>query len=249
MNDKTEAMQRKIAGLLAKAERAGSPEEAETFAAKAEQLMVKYAIDAAMFAGSADADEIVKRYVDIGGIYALCSTQGLNLLSKALGTTEYWITGKASKAHTGVIVGYEGDVDALIMLWNSLSLQATTAMQRWAAGRDLSHLSAFEKFNERRTFLQGFWMRAGSRAATAFAAAVKEADAEHAGSDTGYSGGAALALVNRADQVKAQLPKDLRTQKSRTKSGSWEASAAGAAAADNADLGQKRVQNRKTLAQ
>ena len=237
-----EAMQRKIAGLLRKAEGASTTAEAGAFASKAEQLMVKYSIDAAMLA-TEEKEAIITRHVDIKGIYALPTTIGLNGLAKALGTTQYWIMGRQSKSHTGVICGFQGDVDTLVMLWSSLTLQATTAMQQWAAQNDrLKEMTPFEKFNERRTFLMGFWVRASKRAEDAFKVAVKEADAE-------YSGGAALALVDRAAQVKAHMPANMKTQKSRTKTGSWDASKAGAAAADKADLGQKRMANRKSLPQ
>ena len=230
-----ESIQRKIAGLLAKAERAGSPEEAEAFAAKAEQMMVKYAIDAAMLGATTSSDTVIVRAVDIKGTYALQATGGLNGLSQSLGTTRYWISGKASGTHTGHLAGFTTDVDMVIMLWNSLSIQAATAMASWAKdGGIQKSMTAFEKFNERRTFLTGFWGRACARAASAHATAVKEAEVE-------YSGGAALALVDRASQVEAVVPQGMRTQKSRTKSGSMNAAMAGAAAAERADLGQKRM--------
>lgn len=238
-----ESIQRKIAGLLAKAERAGSPEEAEAFAAKAEQMMVKYAIDAAMLGATTAADKVIVRSVEIKGTYSLAATMGLNGISEALGSCRYWISGKAAQSHTGHLAGFSTDVDMTIMLWNSLSIQAATAMAQWAKNGGIDKgMTAFEKFNERRTFLSGFWVRASSRAAAAFKAAVADAEVE-------YSGGAALALVDRASQVDAVVPQGMRTQKSRTKSGSYGAAMAGAAAAERADLGQKRMAgNRSAIA-
>lgn len=237
-------MQRKIEGLLRKAERAGSPEEADAFSKKAEALMLKYSIDHMMLGKDAKTDEPIIRVVEIKGIYALCSTQGLNGIVIALGQCSYWITGKAAKSHEGKVCGFESDVDQAIMLWNSLAIQATNAMQHWAAERaDLSGMSAFEKFQERRTFLQGFWARAARRVEAAFRATLEEAEVE-------YNGGAAIALVDRKAKVDAIVPKNMRTQKDRTKMGSWGALEAGQKAAERADLGQKRVsENRKKLAQ
>lgn len=235
-------MQRKIEGLLRKAERAGSPEEAEAFSAKAEALMLKYSIDHMMLGNKEErSDDPIIRVVEIKGIYALCSTQGLHGIVKALGTCEYWITGKAAKSHNGMVCGFESDVDQAIMLWNSLALQAANAMQHWAANRDLSGMSAFEKFQERRTFLQGFWMRAARRVREAFEEVLNEAEVE-------YHGGAALALVDRKEKVKALMPQGMRSQKDRTKMGSYGALVAGQDAAERADLGQKRVtENRRKL--
>jgi hypothetical protein len=238
-------MQRKIEGLLRKAERAGSPQEAEAFSMKAEALMLKYSIDHMMLGGKeAKSEEPIIRIVEIKGIYAKCSTQGLAGVVNALGQCAYWINGNAAKSHNGKVCGFESDVDQAIMLWNSLALQAANAMQHWAAERaDLAGMSAFDKFKERRTFLDGFWYRAATRVQAAFAEVLEEAEVE-------YNGGAALALVDRKEKVNAMTPKNMRVQKDRTKMGSWGALEAGQKAAERADLGQNRVsENRKKLAQ
>ena len=235
-------MQRKIEGLLRKAERAGSPQEAEAFSQKAEALMLKYSIDRMMLGDKEKTDEPIIRVVEIKGIYALTSTQGLNGIVMALGQCAYWITGKAAKSHQGKVCGFESDVDQAIMLWNSLALQATNAMQHWAAERaDMSGMTPFEKFQERRTFLQGFWARAARRVQEAFKATLEEAEVE-------YNGGATLALVDRKEKVNTMVPQNMKTQKDRTKMGSWGAVEAGQKAAERADLGQTRVgENRKKL--
>ena len=61
----------KVRKLLAKAEDpATTPEEAESFTAKAQQMMTKYAIDLAMITDATRADKVVARGWAVHGPYA-----------------------------------------------------------------------------------------------------------------------------------------------------------------------------------
>lgn len=64
MSDMTD----KVRKLLAKAERAGTPEEAEAFAAKAQQLIIEHTIDTALLTDT-DRDKITNKMVKLSSYY------------------------------------------------------------------------------------------------------------------------------------------------------------------------------------
>lgn len=115
--------------LLAKAERASTPEEAEAFAAKAEELMARYSIDAAALAASNPerVETIGTRKIMLDGYplpkAVLLQAVAVNLNCQVLITNFKGISGRK----LATIYGHESDLEAFDMLATSLLLQATTA--------------------------------------------------------------------------------------------------------------------------
>lgn len=102
--------------------------------------------------------------------------------------------------------------------------------------------TAMEKFKARRTFIKAFGVGAAERIHTARRHVVQEAEKE--------TPGAELVLRDRATAVEEFLAKkvpDLKTVKSREKSGGYGASSAGYTAGKNANTGDKQVGNQRAL--
>ena len=244
-----DAMLAKIRKLLAKAEDpATTPEEAESYTAKATELVAAYGIDEALLA-EADAghDRVGDRVVVLDAPYAL-DKAGL-LATVATGVRcrvvqrERWVDGaKQLSLH---LFGYGADLERAELLFTSLLLQATGQMRRSPVPRGDS-VAAF-----RRSWLAGFAMAVGERLRAAERAAQQAAE-QAAGQQSGQTGPAgadrgnrpsvALVLAGREDRVEAQVQEaypQLGRARRRTLSG--RGSGAGWAAGQQADLGGRRM--------
>lgn len=123
----------RVRKLLAKAEKAGSEHEAEAFTAKAQELILKYAIDEAMLqqSGEKPGERIIAHTVTVKG-YARAKLSLMHRVARGLGmrSVQYsndragWSEGK------GQVVGWESDVAAFEVLFASLQMQATTEAKR-----------------------------------------------------------------------------------------------------------------------
>ena len=226
---------RKIKGLLAKAESSTFEGERESFMQKANELIVKHAIDLAMLADdNRDDDRIITYHVENRGSFAQSWTIGYNRLSSALGVTVYYtIGGRLSSNHTGVIVGYKSDVDNLVMLHTSLTLQATTAMKKFFKENGYHSTNASERYRARREFLNQFFIAASKKIEDSLDNTVKE------------TAGAEVALRDRFDEVVGHAPGNLVSSRSRYSAGSAHAANAGRLAGSRADVGQTRVSGTK----
>lgn len=172
--------------LLAKAERASTPEEAETYAAKAEELMARYSIDQAALAASEPhrSDPIGTRQITLDG-YANPKAVLLQGIAKSLNChVILFPAGGGVKLAT--IYGHESDLEAFDMLATSLLLQATTAAT--ATHKRAPHING-RTF--RHNFLLGFAGRVYQRMQEAREQAVNESTVP----------GTALAVVDRSKAV------------------------------------------------
>lgn len=233
----------KIQKLLAKAERAGTPEEADAFFAKAQELMSLWAIDEAMLAargGKQVDDKIVQDKVHVNKTYwkqeaLLWARTGRSnnvvVLQSHAGTKEPYV----------MLIGYKSDVERLKMLVASLNIQcASQANVRFrdhvgSLPRGLKP-TAMEGFVWRRSFREGFALRIAERLAEIQAATVKTADTT--------SGGSLLpALRSREEDVLKYVSANFQVGKAANRQTSYDRSGAraGQAAANNADLGQSRM--------
>ena len=114
-----EAMTKRISALMAKADSTNSPEEAQAFYAKAEQLMLRYAIDrASLEKGSkVEKEEVItvtiafphtrERFKALGVFGSSLLNEAIGLTGIAVNTRTYTITlygRKADVSHTRTII-------------------------------------------------------------------------------------------------------------------------------------------------
>ncbi|SDF47489.1 Protein of unknown function [Blastococcus fimeti] len=218
---------RVIRGLLAKAEATEFAEEAETLTAKAQELMTRHAVDAAVLQGDRPAGDVETRRVHVADPYIRAKVQLLGAVAEANDVRLVWYQGLG----IATIIGGRADLDAVELLFTSLLLQVAQGLA--AAERTAGPSSSPRAF--RRAFVLGYAHRIGERLqdarrrATAAAAAEREMD---------------LLPVLRSrreavDSAVAQLFPKLRTSRSRASvdSGGW---FAGRSAAERADVGPRR---------
>jgi Protein of unknown function (DUF2786) len=221
----------RIRGLLAKAESTEFPEEAEALSAKAQELMTRYAVDEALLsaAGARDlAAEVTGRRLPVDNPYPEAKVLLLTVVGQANGVRVVW------ERWLGIatLVGLPSDLRAVELLYTSLLVQVSRAVTE--AGR--AGGSATRSVRFRRAFLFAYAGRIGERLAEARDEATTAASRE-AGTDL------VPVLRERAvavDTVFADwFPQARSAGQRRVDAGGWYA---GRAAADRADLGNRRGQ-------
>jgi hypothetical protein len=220
---------RRIRGLLAKAESTEFPDEAEALTAKAQELMTRHAVDAALLAADASSGgvAVATRRVHVQDPYVRAKMQLLAAVAEANGVRLVWY----QSLGIANLVGATSDVDAVELLFTSLLLQVAQALT--AAERPSALRSASRSF--RRSFLLGYAHRIGERLRTARERATAEAAAAH---------DVDLLPVLRSRQAAveervAELFPHVRASRNRSSvdAGGW---FAGRAAAERADVGHRR---------
>ena len=147
-----------IRALLAKAEATEFAEEADTFTAKAQDLMTRYAIDEALLADAADGIEVRSRRVHVDNPYASTKVQLLATVGHVNRVKAIWDDPRG----VATIVGLPVDLDLAEMLFTSLLVQATRAMtDAGRATRGGHRLDRSPSF--RRAFLLSYADRIGER--------------------------------------------------------------------------------------
>lgn len=231
----------RVRALLAKAESTQFPEEAEALTAKAQELMARHSIDAALAAAGADPGRRgspERRRVVVPNPYVTAKVHLLSVVARANRCEAVWMKDE------GVVFlfGYPVDLEAVELLFTSLLLQATTAAL--AAGAQVDAWGRSRTRSFRSSFLVSFAARIGERLEEAAQHAVDEAVAE----DEGAGGGALLpVLADRAADVRAArdeaFPRVRRTTTRVTNGAGWQA---GRTAAERASLtGQTQVGGRR----
>lgn len=152
--DMTEDILAKVRKILAKAEDpAATPGEAETYTAKAAELIATYGIDRALLAmADPTSDSVGDRIVVLDPPYALdkadlLSGVAIRLRCRSVQRVSYAENIKQISLH---LFGYESDLLRSEMLYTSLLLQATSTLARTPVPRAES-AAAF-----RRSWLGGF---------------------------------------------------------------------------------------------
>jgi hypothetical protein len=215
----------RIRGLLAKAEGTDHPAEAETFTAKAQELMTRHAVDEAVLRGLQHEDiPVASRRVHLQSPYANVKATLLN----AVAVPNRCRTVLMNEYDIAVLVGTPTNVDQTELLFTSLLIQATRAMAE-AGHRGARSTDRSATF--RRSFLLAYATRIGER--------LREADR----STTDTYGTELVPLLQReADAVTAeferQFPRLRQGGSTSVDLRGWEA---GRAAADRAAFVAGRI--------
>lgn len=230
-----------IRKLLAKAEGAATPAEAEVYTAKAVELMARHGLDEALVNAKREVRETpTSKRIPMDGSYTKEKASLLGWLMAAVGgKSVHHNYGKKTLAVT--LVGFATDIERIELLYTSLLLQALPQMNRLTKedvdplwGRwDVSNqqLAAFK-----RSWLIGFANTVHHRVQEAERKAAEQKTAEETPS-TGQPG-TALVLSDRRAQVEAfhaKLFPDLGSAKARKVDSA--AYRRGAVAGRNANLG------------
>jgi len=128
----------KVRKLLAKAEGASTPEEAESYNTKAAELIAKWGIDAAMAAVTEPTrDKITDRKIVLDQPYARDKADLLWAITNPLRIKAVMLTGKGYDArgrskntYTMHLFGFASDMERAEVLFTSLLLQAHTDLYR-----------------------------------------------------------------------------------------------------------------------
>jgi hypothetical protein len=223
----------RIRALLAKAESTTFPEEAETYTAKAQELMARHSIDAALLDASAPTHaEPVAVRIGVDAPYEGPKSMLLSVVAAANRCRTVW----SKEYGFNTAFGFETDLELVELLYTSLLVQATAAMTAHGSRRDSYGRSSTRSF--RQSFLTAYANRIGER----LSGATERVNAEAAA----VVGGSALlpVLAARDDAVRERVETvfpALRHQRVsvRNRDG-WES---GRAAADRASLQPRREVN------
>lgn len=116
--------------LLAKAERAGTPAEADAFNTKAAELMARHGIDSAMLAAAGRRrDEIGQRRTAMSDPYSMEESQLASWTGSALGCRAIRHGGmRRGQVEAVTLFGFRSDLERAELMFTSLLLQATRAV-------------------------------------------------------------------------------------------------------------------------
>ena len=148
----------RIRNLLAKAESTTFEAEAMAFTAKAQELMTRYAIDAALVHGRGrDDDRPVAIRVPIDAPYVDHKSLLLQTVAAAGRCRSVFLP----LVSMSTVVGYPADIAAVELLFTSLLVQAQTAMTDAATRAPAGSRPRSQSF--RSAFLAGYTSRIGAR--------------------------------------------------------------------------------------
>ena len=216
----------RIHNLLAKAESTTFEAEAMAFTAKAQELMTRYAIDAALVQGPARAnDRPVAIRVPIDAPYVDPKSLLLQVVASAGRCRAVFLP----LVSLSTVVGYPGDVEAVELLFTSLLVQAQTAMTDAATRAPAGSRPRSQAF--RSAFLAGYTKRIDERLRAINEAVYAEVEAQQ--------GSAFLPVLrSRSEAVDDFVSDRFGELKSRFRNRYLDAAgwASGINAADNAQL-------------
>ncbi|MFF2503990.1 DUF2786 domain-containing protein [Streptomyces sp. NPDC058067] len=151
----------RIRALLAKAEATGYPPEAEALSAKAQELMARHSVDAALLAARTHAKDVPGACrIGVDAPYETAKAALLDAVASANRCRAVWNSGFGFST----VVGFESDLEAVELLHTSLLVQGTAAMTRAEAEQRAGGRKRTKTF--RQAFLAAYAHRIGDRLAT-----------------------------------------------------------------------------------
>jgi hypothetical protein len=162
---------KRVRALLAKAESTGFPAEAETYTAKAQELITRHSIDEALLDADDPAVVPFARRIGVDHPYESEKASLLHAVAAANRCHTVW----SPELGFSTVFGFDADIDAVEMLYTSLLLQANRAMARAEPAGGKAGKSRLKTF--RRSFLVAFAVRIGERLAGTAEAAGAAAQA------------------------------------------------------------------------
>jgi hypothetical protein len=244
MNGTTGTLGR-IRKLLARAERAGTPEEAQACTDKAVELMARHGVDMALLAAAEPGrDEIGATRVAVADPYSAGKARLLGWTASALRCRAVLHQLRGGRVDAVTVFGFASDRERVEVLFTSLLVQAGAQLLRERPPHKGESVAAY-----RRSWLHGFAVQVHRRLVSAEERAERRAEerAERQAGDRGEAG-TAIVLADRRSQVErayAEAFPVLGRGRRSTLSGSG--FAAGAAAGELADLGAGALSRRRTL--
>lgn len=221
--------------LLAKADGAATPQEAETYTAKAVELMARHGIDAALLAAADPGlDEIGATRLGMDDPYSAGKARLLGWTASALRCRVVLHEAWGGRVAAVSVFGFASDRERVELLYTSLLLQATGQVARQRPRHRDESVAAY-----RRSWLHGFSVEVHRR----LVAAESRAAQAHSpvATDTG-SCSVALVLADRSDRVdRAYLDAFPTIGRARRSTLSGSGFAAGTSAGERADLGRGAV--------
>jgi hypothetical protein len=221
--------------LLAKAEGAATDAEAESYTAKAVELMARHGIDAALLAAAHPGhDEIGPLRIHLRDPYSAGKARLLGWTSAALGCRWVMHPARGGRVAAVTVFGHAADRERVELLYTSLQLQATSQLVRLRPPLPGESVPAY-----RRSWLYGFAAEVHRRLVAAEVAAAEQA-AEAAAGTTPAEPVQSVALVlacrrQRVESAFAAAFPGLATARRTVLTGSGYA--AGALAGERAELG------------
>lgn len=229
--------------LLAKADGAATPEEAQTYTAKAVDMMARHGIDEALLAaslgpGAPGRDEIGTCHIPVADPYSAGKARLLAWTASALRCRAVLHEAGGGRVAGVTVLGFASDRARIELLYTSLLLQAATQLltlrPEWAG----ESVAAY-----RRSWLHGYALRVHQRLLEAEATALAETPARSSPTAGGRS--VALVLADRNDRVERAYAEAFpRLGRARRASLSGSGYAAGDRAGQRADLGRTAVRPR-----
>ncbi|WP_017570013.1 DUF2786 domain-containing protein [Nocardiopsis halotolerans] len=219
----------RIRGLLAKAEATEFPEEAEALTSRAQQMMARHSIDhAALVAETGTVSEVGGRRLPVDAPYEHHKATLLNVVAQANNCRSVW----HDRLGMCTVMGFPDEVNMVELLFTSLLVQATRAMQRAGSTRDAHGRSTTRSF--RSSFLASFATRIGERLSRSADSEEERAVREYAEEGTDLLPVLA-SRVEKVEEAVSEVFPELETTRLSGASNArgWEA---GRAAADAATL-------------
>ena len=185
--------------LLAQAESATSSEEAEALTARAQGLLARQAMDDALLAAAGTGPASGRRlFVD--SPYEAGKADLLSMVATVNHCRTVW----HKSLGLSTVLGFPGDLDAVELLFRSLLVQASAALDRAGPHRDEAGPAGTRSF--RQSFLASYTRRISERLAEAARAEQRQAEANAPGPRLS----AALATRHHAvDEAAARMFPDL----------------------------------------